>query len=193
MVGVRLKAIAWAFLLTATLLLNASQTSADLSAERRVSGNRFSATTLMLSAQSSLNNKPLSVLFKSAGIIPEGLDVFPLRIRNTGKTDTPYFISFKKINGDDRLCDALDMQILHNSDFQSPTRLLSTTWQSPLLASGKKDDLIFFMYLDQRSEDLKDKSCSFILEVATKKNIGTSEKGFYSKRIVDNIITSGVW
>lgn len=193
MVKAQLKAVALSFILLAIVLLNAHRTDADLSDEAYVRNNKITATTLSLSTQQTVNNKIISTLFNSPGFEPDGFDVRAIRIRNTGKMQTKYYLSVNKTEGDDSVCNAFNLELMKNNSVVSDNKLLLSTFVSEILATRQKDDLVLFLIFKKNDESLKNKLCSFELQIATKEQISAEQKGLFDRKITTNIVTTGLW
>ena len=193
MIKAQLKAIAWSFILLSLILLTAHRTDADLSDEAQIKNNKITATTLSLSTQGTVNSNIIATLFNTPGFEPDGFDVASIRIRNTGKMQTRYYLSVKKTEGEDSVCNAFNMKIMKNNSILIESNLLSTSLASEILTSKQKEDLVLFLLFDKDHGFLKNKSCSFEIQIATKDQIADGQKGFFDRRKTTNIITTGLW
>ncbi|MDO8497767.1 MAG: hypothetical protein Q7S61_04445 [bacterium] len=168
-------------------------TDADLSAESRVRGNTINASTLSISLRNSVNNSPASSFFHSTGFQPQGFDVGAIRLKNDGIIQSYYYLK-TELPTPSPLCTTLDLKITdRNMQTIYEGKLASLNQRSDLILGTAPKDLIFFLMLNSATNDLKNQICSFRIAVQTKDTITPSKQGFYSRKYLDSVITSGTW
>ena len=168
-------------------------TDADLSAESRVRGNTINASTLSISLRNSVNNSPASSFFHSTGFQPQGFDVGAIRLKNDGKIQSYYYLK-SEFPTPTPLCTNLDLKITdRNMQTIYDGKLISLNQRSDTILGTAPKDLIFFLMLNSSNNDLKNQVCSFRIAVQTKDTITSSKQGFYSRKYLDSVITSGTW
>lgn len=175
-------------------MLGTRNTSADLVAERKISGNSFAVTTLSFLNVNTANFSQLVQFFNTTGIVPGGFDARTVRIEKDGQMDVKYSLQAQKKSGDDSFCQALNLKIAR--------RDLSTIYEGPLLSLSKQDTLedgdleewIILLEFDHRDEDLKGKQCDFDLYMRTYRNDpNESLTGIHATRTLTSSVTSGTW
>lgn len=186
--------IALVFLmLLANWLLRTEATSADIFAERRVAGNALKATTLSLSAASTVTNAKVPNLFETAGLEPQGFDLAALRVRNEGAIALRYRLAAKINSSDATACDKLTVRVLRQGEEKYRGSLGGLSLLSSLDQKGR-DDWVFFVGLDTDEAGLKGKRCDFDLAVNTYR-VSPDEKpsGFFARLRVSNSFILGTW
>lgn len=175
-------------------MLGTRNTSADLVAERKISGNSFAVTTLSFLNINTANFSQLVQFFNTTGIVPGGFDARTVRIEKDGKMDVQYSLQAQKKGGDDSFCNALDLKIAR--------RDLSTLYDGPLFELSRQDTLsdddleewIVMLEFDHRDENLKGKQCDFDLYMRTyRDDPNESLNGLYATRTLTSSVTSGTW
>lgn len=193
MLNTRIKIILVFSLLISLFLINTYYTDADIFAERMVQHNRLSMTTIDFSARHSANNGSISYIFRTIGLQPGGFDLGAVKIKKEGKLGFKYHIKTVKTNGDDGLCNALNVQVLQRNltvKYQGKLMNLSIDGE---INGDVPDDWIFFIGLDDKGGELKSKICEFNLDFKTWRNQPNETKGIYAERILSNVISSGNW
>lgn len=171
-----------------------SNTSADLVAERKVTGNQFSVTTLSFANINTANRNQLIQFFSTDGIVPGGFDARTVRIEKQGKMDVNYSLQAVEKNGDHAFCSTLKMKIAKRdlSEIYSGN-LLDLSIQNTL-TDETYEEWIVLIEFDRRDENLKNKKCEFDLYMRTYRNNPDEDlTGIYATRTLTNTITSGTW
>jgi hypothetical protein len=179
-------------LLVGYFLIHTQQTDADLVAERVVADNRFTATTLSFSNRHTANNTTLETFFNTNGFLPGGFDVKGVRIKKEGKLNFKYKVRVVKIGGSDALCGAFELTVMQEWQKKYEGPLLNFS-QDSIIDSEVPEDWVFFLSLNEKSPDLKNKSCQFELVFKTYRTDPESRMGFFAERKLTNSITSGSW
>ncbi len=183
------KILFFSVLLISFLLIVTLYTSADLRAQRIIPV-KLIATTLSLDQQHTANATPIDSLFSTTGIRPEGFDVKAVRIRNSGKTNVSYHLTYRKTSGSDALCEELELRVIQNSNqtYQGKLKNLSVESQ---LQKLKSDDWIFFLSFNNSQSNLKNKTCEFDFQFKTyHTNPSEQPSGFYAIKKLHNTVTS---
>ena len=193
MLNVRIKIILVFLLLMSIFLINTHYTDADIFAERLVQRNRFSVTTVDFSVRNSVNNSSISYMFRTIGLQPGGFDLGAVRIKKEGKLSFKYHIKTIKTNGDDGLCNVLNVQVLQrNLTPKYQGKLINLSIDSNI-SDDPPEDWIIFISLDNKEGVLKNKICEFNLDFKTWRNQPDEKKGIYAERMLSNVISSGNW
>lgn len=193
MLNSSIKKIALFLIFTYLFLLKSGETTADLFAERKISRNRLTATTLNLTAINSLNNLPQTELFNVSGLNPGGFAVASLKIKGESSGRFKYYFRIIKISGDEAFCQQLNLQIFNrslNEKYNGP--LLATDVRLPVSTSGD-DDWIFLINLDNNQEELKNKVCEFALDVKTYYDDPSETGGVFAQQQIKSAVISGGW
>lgn len=188
-----IKRLAVFLMLLHIFLVETGYTDADIFAERVVSRNKFSATTLDFSTRNSFNNSLVTNLFSSLGIQPSGFDLRGVKIKAETDTRSKYRLKAIKTNGDDFFCSHLGVKVFNRSFSEVFSgSLLNLSINSNFTNSDPKD-FIFFVSLDEQSQELKNKICEFNLDFKTYRNSPDEHGGIFALRSISNVISSGNW
>lgn len=180
-------------LFLANFLLRTKTTSADIFAERLIRNNVLSASTLSFSERHTANNNEISSLFNTNGIQPSGFDVKAVRLKKEGKLDFKYHLKTVKTGGDEAACQSLSLQVLLKGQekYRGPLMLLSF---DSSLKDIERDDLVFFISLEEGHTSIINKLCDFDFVINTYRNSpDESPIGFYAKKHLTNSISLGAW
>ncbi len=180
-------------LFLANFLLRTKTTSADIFAERLVRNNVLSASTLSFSERHTANNNEISNLFNTSGMQPFGFDVKAVRLKKEGKLDFRYHLKAVKSGSDDAACQNLSLQVLLKGQEKYKGPLLQLSFDSSL-KDHERDDLVFFISLEENSSSIINKLCDFDFVINTYRNFpDESPVGFFAKKHLSNTITMGAW
>ena len=174
------------------LLAFTKTTDADLFDQEVISGHHWQATTLDFSSRNTANELLISLLFNVSGLLPDGFQVESVRIKNEGESGFNYRVKAIKTAGSDQLCDALvvrtmkDWQLIQTSSLNGLSLDLS-------LGQNDKNDLIFFISLEDSNSGLINQVCDFNLSFRSWRNSPDEVAGFFDEEILENHINSGVW
>jgi len=188
-----LKRLAVFLMLLQVFLIKTGYTDADIFAERTVSRNKFSALALDFSTKNSFNNNLISSLFRSLGIQPSGFDLGAARVKRETETKFKYRLKATKTNGDDFLCNQLQIKVFNRDFFQVFGGSLLDLSLNSSLNNGDPRDFIFFVSLDNQDEALKNKICEFNFDFKTYRNDPEEQGGVFAQRLISNVISSGSW
>lgn len=168
-------------------------TSADIFAERSITGNNFSATTISLSLRNNVNNLKKYTLFSTNGIVPHGFDISSFRITSDGKVEFNYFIKVISEDGNP-LCDKLTIEITNRNLVKISNGKLQDVLIKNTISSKKTEDMIAILSLNESDSAIKQQSCKFKLHVKTYKN-SPDEKtvGLFAESELENTVNSGNW
>lgn len=193
MLNVRIKSVLISLMLLGIFLINTQYTDADIFAERNVKNNKFSATALNFFAGNTVNNSSASYLYKTIGILPDGYDFEAIRIKRDENFNFKYHLKAIKANGDNALCDSLNLQVLKRDLTKVFSGKLINLSIDSEISTNNREDWIFLLSLDQDDTNLKNKICEFSFDFKTFR-INSSEKGgIFAQRIITNIVSSGNW
>lgn len=174
-------------------LVGTHYTAADIFAERVVAHNKFSALTLDLTTRTSFNNNPLTSLFHAMGILPSGFDLGAIRVRGEASAAFKYHVQALKTNGDDAFCSRLNLEVQNRSFGKIYSGRLMDFSLNSNIANDNPEDWIFFVSLDDKSQNLRNKICEFNLDMKTYRNDPGEQGGIFAERQVGNVISSGTW
>ena len=193
MLNTKSKIILVFMLFMSVFLTNTQYTDADIFAERMVQRNLFSITTIDFSSRQSASNGPISYIFRTIGLQPGGYDLGAVRIKKEGKLNFKYHIKAIKTNGNDGLCNALNVQVLQrNLTSKYQGKLMDMSIDSNI-DNDTPEDWIFIVDLDDKNQALQSKICEFNLNFRTWRTEVDEKKGIFAERILSNVISSGNW
>jgi hypothetical protein len=188
-----IKKLAVFVMLLYVFIVNSSYTSADIFADRVVSHNKFSATTVDFTARSSFNSSYITSLFHSLGIQPDGFDLGAIRLRAETNSKLKYSMRIVQTNGDNYFCSRLQSQVVNrNLAGIASDSLTDLSFLSSFNGTDPKD-LIFFVSLEDNAVALKNKICEFNIYFKTYRNNPDETGGIYAERKISNVISSGDW
>lgn len=179
-------------LLFLVLLVFTQATDADLFDQEIIPGHTWSALTLDFSQRDTANNLPLSLLFNISGLQPDGFQVRSVRIKKDGSLDFHYRILSVKTAGNDPLCDSLLITIMKDWQIISEGHLVDLSLD--LNIDGRdRDDLIFFLSLEDDTISLTNKVCDFNLVFKTWREYPENTSGFTDEEVLENHVSTGSW
>jgi hypothetical protein len=167
-------------------------TTADLSVERWINNNRFSATTLSFSNNSTINNMKTSTLFKTQGLTAAGFDVASIRLKKDGQMKFKYRLTASAQGDDQLLCRSLTLKVIKDDQFIYSGNINDLTLE---IANGDSgiDDYILVLSLDNNNSSLQQKNCQFDLDFKTFRPNQPAGKGFVAETKINNFVTTGNW
>ena len=180
------------FLLFIIITIFSETTSADISVERLIKDNRFSATTLSFTNNSTVNMLKTNTLFKTVGLITGGFDVGSLRIKKDGQLNFSYLITTQIQSSDPGLCQSLNLKVLKEDKFIYTGSMVTMSLPMTIDKSGI-DDYIFIISLNNNNANLKQKECQFAFDIKTNRPGQVEGRGFSAQTQVNNFLTSGTW
>lgn len=191
MLNARSRLVFTFLLIVGLFLLYTDRTDADLVAERVVSNNKFSMSTLQLSAGNSYNFVNVATFFNVMGILPGGYEVHGLRIKKDGKIGFRYSLSTRFVGGDQAACEAMQIQTLNNWSSKYDGKLLSLKADSDMVGGKEFEDWVVVVKLPTNAAgNIANKTCNFELIARTWKTSPNENKaGFWSERVLTNTIT----
>ncbi len=170
------------------------RTDADLVAERQVVGNKFSMSTMQLSAGNSYNFVNLGTFFNVAGILPGGFEIHGLKIKKEGKIGFKYSLFTRFVGGETVACDNLQIQVLNNWSTKYDGKLLNLRADSDMSTKKSEDWVVVLKLPENAASSVANKTCSFELIAKTWKNSPDENKtGFWSERVLSNTVTIATW
>jgi len=194
MLNTRTQVMLGIIMLMGLWFLKTDLTSADLVAERKISGNKFSITTLSFVNIHTANFQQLINFFTTEGIVPGGFDARTVRIEKDGELDVKYSLQVVKRGGDDILCNSLDLSIIRRDLTEIYNGTLMNLSVQDTLSDGDLEEWVIFLSLNTGDEELKLKDCSFDLYMRTYRNEpGEKITGIHATRTLKSDITSGSW
>lgn len=174
-------------------LLKVDHTSADLTAQRTVKTNHLRATTLSLVEKHSASFVSLSTLFNTTGYLPGGFDLRAVKLVKDGELSFKYQFKAEAENDPAELCRSFTLRALKNWSQVYDGELLDFSAEATIPDSGS-DDWIFVLSFPGGGDNLKNTSCSFNLVARTfRNNPDEPLVGFWSRKALINIITTGGW
>ena len=180
------------FVIILTFSLYSEVTSADLNVQRLISNNRFSATTLSFSNDSTINNMKTSTLFKTQGLTASGFDVASIRLIKDGQMKFKYHLTAGATGDDQLLCRSLTLKVIKDDQFIYSGNINDLMLELTNSDSGI-DDYIFVLSLDNNNPSLQQKNCQFDLDFKTFRPNQPAGKGFVAETKINNFITAGSW
>ena len=193
MLNARIKSILAFIMMLGVFLINTQYTDADIFAERNVKMNKFSATVLNFFAKNTFNNTNVNYLYKTVGILPGGYDLAAVKIKRDGNVQFKYSLKTVKTNGEDILCNGLNIQVLKKDLTQIFSGRLMNLSINSAINNDSPEDWIFFISMDQSDNSLKNKICEFNFDYKTYRNNPNENGGIFAQRIINNIVSSGGW
>lgn len=194
MLNVRSRLVLFFLLTVGLFLLYTDRTDADLVAERMVTGNKFSMSTLQLLAGNSYNFVNVGSFFNVLGILPGGFEIHGLRIKKDGKIGFKYSLLTRFTGGDQNACETLQIQALNNWSTKYDGKLLNLKADSDMGANSFDDWVIVVKLPSGATAAVANKTCNFELVAKTWKNSSTENRvGFWSERVLTNIVTIASW
>lgn len=180
-------------LILGIFLLKIERTSADLTAQRTVKQNRMRATTLELAQQHTANFASLTTLFNTTGYLPGGFDIKAISLTKTGELNFKYQFKIENSGELTLLCQNLTIKAMKNWAEIYNGSLLNFTTEATISELGK-DDWIFILTFPGGQDNLKNSSCIFNLVARTWRNDPNEDlTGFWSKKQLTNLVTTGIW
>lgn len=193
MLNARIKSVLISLILLGVFLINTQYTDADIFAERSVTKNKFSAKTLNFFARNTVNNSATNYLYKTLDILPGGYDLAAVKIKRDGNVNFKYHLKVTKTNGEDELCNNLNLQVLKRNFTQIFSDKLINLAIDSQINNDNPEDWIFFLSFDQNDIALKNKICEFNFDFKTYRNDPNEQGGIFAQRIITNIVSSGNW
>ncbi len=174
-------------------LITTRYTDADLTAERIVLQNKFTTIVINLFSQNTANNGPLTSLFRTTSLQPDGFDLGSVRIQNDAQATIKYVLKAVKVNGDDTFCRALRIRAMHRDlSTKYDGSLLDFSYNS-MVVDKTPEDWIFIVSLDDKNNQLQNKLCEFNFNVRSYRSSPNETGGIFAERKINNIISSGAW
>lgn len=175
-----------AFFFTALMLFYTGLTDADLIDVEVVPNNNLRATTLDFANKATANNMAQSTLFNVVGMVKGGFAVESLRIEKEGELNFNYQINAVTGINEAGLCDSMELIVEENFERKYEGSLSDFV----LLGEVEEyDDLVFFLKLENPSDEQKAKNCSFNFVFKTV----LEESGLSDEEVVINQVGAGVW
>lgn len=180
-------------LILGIILLKTGRTSADLTAQKTVHNSHFKATTVNLSDQNTANLSSLSTLFNTTGFVPGGFDIKSIKIVSTGEQNFNYAIKVESPGQTSQLCLKFSLKVMKNwiEIYNGPLLSFQGTSTFP---DSNNEDWVFILKLTENDDAIKNANCTFNILARTWKNNPSEDlKGFWSKKLLTNIVTTGSW
>jgi len=175
------------------LLLKVGRTSADLTAQRTVENNHLRATTLALAEQHTASFTSLTSLFNTTGYLPGGFDIKAIKLTKTGELNFKYQLKIEGSGEATPLCQNLIIKVLKNWTEIYNGSLLNFSTEATIPDIGN-DDWIFILSFPGNDGDSKNSNCVFNLVARTWRNDPNEAlAGFWSKKQLTNLVTTGTW
>jgi hypothetical protein len=172
-------------------LILVDPTNADFVSTKTIKNNQLSATTFNFSNLNTINESNVETLFDINNIFSGGYAVNTLRIKNEGKTNLNYSISFKKESGDDNFCRNLKVEmtkIIDNTKYQN--NLTDLNIKDKLDSRQEFVDWLIFLKLDQSFISTQPNECFFYFEIDGRSG-DSDQYGFkYHQKIFNKVIFS---
>ena len=170
-------------------LILVDPTNADFVSTKTIKNNQLSATTFNFSNLNTVNESNIETLFDIDNISPGGYAVDTLRIKNEGKTDLNYSISFKKESGEDNFCRNLKVEITKISDYSKyQTNLVDLNLKNTLNQKQESVDWLILLKLDQDFVSNQPNECTFYFEINGRSS-DSDQIGFkYHQKIFNRVI-----
>ncbi|MCK5510877.1 lamin tail domain-containing protein [Candidatus Parcubacteria bacterium] len=113
-----------------------------------------------------------------------------IRVINDSDMDLRYDIGIDFVNGNDGLCQVLDLEVIKNGVLLSTSSLANFSLNNLYLATSTLDILEFTVVLNSNDYGYWSKVCEFDFIFDGEQ---TGKKGFSDLERISNIVTSGIW
>jgi len=173
--------------------LHVEHTSADLTAQRTVAGNRLRATTISLDNLHTASFTSLNTLFTTSGFKPSGYDVRTLKIVKTGELDFRYRLKVEPVEGQSETCQYFSLRT--DRDWtETYTGALMEFENTSRITADNSDDWLFYLSLNEEEGSPQNSSCTFRLLITTyRKDKDEPPTGLRARKLLDSTITTGTW
>ena len=142
----------------------------------------FSVASLNFSLESDNNFSP--------EIIPSTNAEREIRVVNESNMDLHYNIGIDIVNGNNGLCNILDLEVLRNGALLSTSSLVNFNLSNLYLGTSTVDIWNFSAVLTNNDYGYWSEACEFDFMFNGEQ---TGKKGFSDSEIISNIVTSGTW
>ena len=177
------------FLIFIFSLILVSSTNADFVDKKIIKNNRLTATTLDFSQLKTTDSSNIETLFNINGLSPGGYQVNTLRIKNQGKTNLNYYLTFEKNNGEDNFCRQLEINLIKNGQSKYQGSLIDLNLNDILVKEQEFSDWLVYIKLKDNYLSSKSEVCDFNLNINGFNNLD-QKSGFKYKRLISNHISS---
>lgn len=164
-------------------------TNADFVFTKSINNNQFTATTLDFSQLKTANENILQTLFNIDNIIPGGYQVNTLRIKNQGKSQLNYQISFQKKAGNDNFCRSLQIEFWQNGKSFYQGSLVDLNLISSLNSPEDNQDWLVILRLDQNFLSNQIVNCQFDLKILGYNQDINQKSGFEYQSTISNFVS----
>lgn len=178
----------WFLILIFSLIL-IKPTNADLVFTKSVKNNQFTATTLNFSQLKTTNESAVESLFNIDHLISGGYQVTTLRIKNQGKSNLKYNLSFQKISGDDNLCRHLKIDLSKNNQNFYQGDLVDLNLTDSFNSDQAFIDWLITLKLDSNYLGSQPVNCQFNLIILGFNQNINQKSGFEYQRIITNNVS----
>lgn len=178
------------FLILVFSLMLIKPTNADFVSSKSIKNNQFSATTLDFSKLKTTNESTIETLFNIDQLLPGGYQVNTLRIKNQGKSELKYNISFQKKSGDDNFCRHLKINLSKNNQIFYQGDLVNLNLNDSFSKDLNFTDWLITLSLDKNYLSNQTLNCQFNLVILGFNQDINQKSGFEYQQIISNNISS---
>ncbi len=178
----------WFLVLIFSLIL-IKPTNADFVSTKSVKNNQFAATTLDFSQLKTTNESAVESLFNIDHLIPGGYQVTTLRIKNQGKSNLKYNLSFQKIAGDDNLCRHLKIDLSKSNQIFYQGNLVDLNLTDSFNSNQISNDWLITLKLDSDYLSTQSGFCQFNLVILGFNQDINQKSGFEYQQIISNNVS----
>jgi len=178
----------WFLVLIFSLIL-VKPTNADFVSRKSIKNNQFSATTLDFSKIKTTNESTVESLFDIDQLLPGGYQVNTLRIKNQGKSQLKYNLSFQKISGDDNFCRHLKINLSKNNQTFYQGDLVDLNFNDSFSKDSSFTDWLITLSLDKNYLSNQTLNCQFNLVILGFNQDINQKSGFEYQQVISNYIS----
>jgi len=178
------------FLILVFSLMLIKPTNADFVSSQSIKNNQFSATTFDFSKLRTTNESTMETLFNIDQLLPGGYQVNTLRIKNQGKSELKYNISFQKQSGDDNFCRHLKINLSKDNQIFYQGDLVDLNLNDSFPKDLNFTDWLITLSLDKNYLSNQTSNCQFSLVILGFNQDINQKSGFEYQQILSNNISS---
>lgn len=177
-------------IVVAFLMQLAQPTAADLLDKKTINQNLFQAVTIEVKNLDSATNVLKSGLFNIQGMLPNGLAVSSLRIKNTGSH--PINVAITSTSNTSEICQHLNSSLLKDwKRIIASQPLLSLEHQLELQPNAT-EDLVISIESAELPSNIQNQMCNFELVIEARSK-HTSAVQFHDTKRLQNQVYFGTW
>lgn len=179
----------WFLVLIFSLIL-IKPTNADFVTTKSVKNNQFAATTLDFSQLKTTNESTVDTLFNIDNILPGGYQVNTLRVKNQGRSNLHYQLSFQKNSGDDNFCRNLEINLSKNNQVIYQGNLVDLNLIDSFNSEQSFSDWLITLKLNSNYLATQPVNCQFNLVILGFNQDINQKSGFEYQQVISNYVSS---